>query len=93
MNEHQIIFSDAVGRRWSLTVLPEGKSRFLLEPAEASAMVVVGEKAVLVLDESGHDAPFALELDDNCSITLANESLAPLDEFLQNIDEFIEVAV
>lgn len=85
MNEHQIIFSDAAGRRWSLTVLPEGKSRFLLEPAEVSAMIVVGEKAVLVLDESGHDAPFALELDNNCTITLTNDSMEALDEFLQAV--------
>lgn len=90
MNEHQLIFTDAVGLRWSLTVLPEGKTRFLLEHMSGKGICIAAEAARLTLDESANEVPFVLELDDNCTLTLTNESLEALDEFLQANE--IEVA-
>lgn len=94
MSSKKIIFTDAAGMPWSFTVLPEGKTRFILEPVLTigKGILIAAEKAVLTLDESSNAVPFALELDDNCTVTLTNKSLELLDEFLQQADELVEVA-
>lgn len=96
MNNQYIQFTDAAGMHWTLTVLPEGKTRFLLGPTglPVTGILIAAEKAELRLDEtSSNSVPFALELDDNCTVFLTTEAMETLDEFLQNIDEFIEVTV
>ena len=89
MTNKTITFTDAGHLRWLLTVLPEGKTRFLLEPliTAGKGILVAAEYAALALDESSNDVPFALELDNNCTVTLTNKSMELLDEFLQQVDE------
>lgn len=78
------LFKDAKGMPWTLTALAMSGTQFALESTDSS-ICVVASKAIVVLNDTNDEHPFALELDDNASVVIDTPTMEKLDEFLQAV--------
>jgi|GEM_PF-5863111 len=83
MNSKQLIFTDAAGMSWVLTSHHNPAFLTLETNYEPNGICITATAAQVTLDETSTLSPFVLELDDNTSIWLGDESATQVDEFLQ----------
>src|SRR4051812_33414739 len=82
-NNKKLIFSDAAHMSWVLTVDHKHEAITLETNFQPNGICITATRAQLTLDETSTLSPFVLELDDNTSIWLTDDSATLVDEFLQ----------